>query len=55
MKRSMMQIYVIGSAEAVKLYLKAFNATLGFNVRGSEDSFYHAELDIMGYTLAVIL
>ncbi|MDP4094102.1 MAG: VOC family protein [Bacillota bacterium] len=53
MKRSMMQIYVKGSGEAVKLYSKAFGATLGFNVKNSEDTFYHAELDICGHTLAV--
>ena len=53
MKRTMMQIYVKGSGEAVELYLKAFNATLGFNVKSSEDTFYHSELDICGHTLAV--
>lgn len=30
MLRSMMQIYSKGSAEAVELYIKAFNATLGY-------------------------
>ena len=53
MKRTMMQVYVKGSVEAVELYLKAFNATLGFNVKSSEDTFYHSELDICGHTLAV--
>ncbi|WP_040328733.1 VOC family protein [Clostridium ihumii] len=53
MKRSMMQVYVKGSGEAVKLYLKVFNATLGFNVKNSDDTFYHSELDICGHTLAV--
>lgn len=53
MKRSMMQIYVVGSGEAVQLYLRAFSGTLGFNVKSSEDSYYHAELDIDGHTLAV--
>jgi len=53
MKRSMMQIYVKGSGKAVELYLRAFNATLGFNVKSSEDTFYHSELDICGHTLAV--
>lgn len=53
MKRIMMQIYTKGSGEAVELYLKAFNGTLGFNVKSSEDTFYHAELDICGHTLAV--
>lgn len=53
MKRAMMQIYVKGSVEAVELYLKAFNATLGFNVKSSDETFYHSELDICGNTLAV--
>lgn len=53
MKRSMMQIYVKGSVKAVELYLRAFNATLGFNVKNSDDTFYHAELDICGHTLAI--
>jgi uncharacterized glyoxalase superfamily protein PhnB len=53
MKRTMMQIYVKGSGEAVELYLKAFNATLGFNVKSSDNTFYHSELDICGHTLAV--
>ena len=53
MKRAMMQIYVKGSEAAVALYLKAFNATLGYNVKSSDGSFYHAELDICGNTLAI--
>ncbi len=53
MKRAMMQVYVKGSGEAVELYLKAFNATLGFNVKSSDDTFYHAELDICGNILAI--
>lgn len=53
MKRSMMQVYIKGSKEAVELYLKAFNATLGFNVKNSDDTFYHSELNICGQTLAV--
>lgn len=53
MKRSMLQTYVKGSGEAVELYLKAFNATLGYNIKSSEDTYYHAELDICGHTLAV--
>jgi hypothetical protein len=53
MKRSMMQIYVKGSGQAVELYLKAFNATLGFNIKSFDDTFYHSELDIFGHTLAV--
>lgn len=53
MKRSLMQIYVKGSGESVDLYLKAFNAELGFNVKSSDDTYYHSELDICGHTLAI--
>jgi PhnB protein len=53
MKRSMMQVYVKGSREAVELYLKAFDATLGYNVKSPDGTFYHSELDICGHTLAV--
>lgn len=53
MKRSMMQTYVKGSSEAVELYINAFHAQLGFHVKGSENTYYHAELDISGHTLAV--
>lgn len=53
MLRSMMQIYSKGSVEVVELYIKAFNATLGYNVKSSDNSFYHAELDICGHTVAI--
>ncbi len=53
MKRSMMQAYVKGSKEAVDLYMKAFNASLGFHVLSSDDTYYHSELDICGNILAV--
>ncbi len=53
MKRSMMQVYVKGSKEAVGLYLKAFNAELGYNVKSPDGTFYHSELDIYGNILAV--
>lgn len=53
MKRSMMQVYVKGSREAVELYLKAFGATLGYHVTSPDGTFYHSELDICGQVLAV--
>ncbi len=53
MKRSMMQIYTKGSGQAVELYRKAFDATLGYHIKSSDDTFYHAELDICGHTLAI--
>lgn len=48
-----MQIYAKESGKAVELYLRAFNATLGYNIKSSQDTFYHAELDVCGHTLAV--
>lgn len=53
MNRVMMQVYTKDSKEAVDTYMKAFDATLGFNVKDGEDNYYHCELDICGNTLAV--
>jgi PhnB protein len=38
------QVYVRGSAEAVRLYLKAFGLTLEYHVLNDDGSFFHAEL-----------
>jgi PhnB protein len=53
MKRAMMQAYVKGSVEAVKLYQQAFNATLHNEVRNTDNTFLHAELDVCGHILAL--
>lgn len=53
MKRSMMQIYVNDSIEAVKLYQKAFDATMGYHVKSPDGTFYHSELDVYGQIIAV--
>ncbi len=53
MYRTLMQMYVKGSVEAVELYLKAFNGTLGFNVKKTESTYYHSEIDICGQTIAI--
>jgi len=53
MKRTLMQIYVKGSVEAVELYQKAFNAKLGTSYKNSDDSYMHAELDVYGQILAI--
>ena len=53
MKRSMMQIYVKNSAEAVAVYRKAFDAKLGYHVKNDDGSFYHSELDVYGQILSV--
>lgn len=53
MKRSLMQIYVKGSVEAVEVYKKAFDAALGFNVKSPDGTYYHSELDVDGQVIAV--
>ncbi|HBL84176.1 MAG: hypothetical protein A2Y17_13000 [Clostridiales bacterium GWF2_38_85] len=53
MKRSMMQMYVKNSAEAVELYQKAFNATIGNDWRNSDGSCAHVELNSYGQILAI--
>ena len=38
------QIYVRGSIEAVEFYKKAFNGTLGFNVKHDDGTYAHASI-----------
>ncbi len=53
MLRSMMQVYVKGSAEAVQLYQKAFDAKLISEHKNDDGSYMHAELDVFGQILAL--
>ncbi|MHB8063266.1 MAG: VOC family protein [Ruminiclostridium sp.] len=53
MLRSMMQVYVKGSAEAVQLYQKAFDATLVSEYKNDDGSYMHAEIDVFGQILAL--
>jgi PhnB protein len=53
MLRSLMQVYVKGSAEAVQLYQKAFDATLVCEYKNDDGSYMHAELDVFGQILAL--
>ncbi len=53
MLRSMMQVYVKGSIEAVRLYQKAFDAKLVSEHKNDDGSYLHAELDIYGQILAL--
>ena len=53
MLRSMMQVYVKGSAEAVQLYQKAFDAKLMSEYKNDDGSYMHAELDVFGQVLAL--
>lgn len=53
MERTLMQVYVKGSIEAVKLYQKAFDAVLGYNVKNENGTFYHSELNVYGQIISV--
>ena len=53
MIRSMMQVYVKGSKEAVELYQKAFEAKLISEYKNDDGSYYHSELDVYGQILSV--
>ena len=54
MHRSMFQVYVNGSIEAAKFYMKAFGAKLVWEVFDDDKKFYlHSELDVYGQILAV--
>lgn len=41
-------VYAKESAAAVEFYLRAFNATLGYNVPFEEGGYYHAEIMVDG-------
>ena len=53
MIRALMQIYAKGSAEAVELYQKAFDAVLGYHEKSPDGTFFHSELDVGGQIVAV--
>lgn len=53
MKRSLMQVYVKNSVDAVALYQRAFGATLGSHVKHEDGSYYHSELELPGQIIAV--
>ena len=53
MKRSLMQVYVRNSAEAVELYREAFGATVRDDWRNPDGSCAHTELDVGGQIIAV--
>jgi aminoglycoside 6'-N-acetyltransferase I len=53
LRRSLMQIYVKDSAEAVAQYRKAFDAELQCAYPGPRCGYLHAELDLGGQILAV--
>lgn len=53
MKRSMMQMYVKDSAQAVTFYRRAFGAELGSEYRNPDGSYMHCELNAFGQILAI--
>ncbi len=53
MLRSMMQIYVKGSVEAVNIYQKAFNAKILALYPDENGGYMHSELNAYGQILAV--
>ena len=53
MYRSMMQIYVKNSNQAVTFYQKAFDVEIKCNYQNDDGTVGHAELDIYGQILAV--
>jgi len=53
MYRSMMQVYVKGSVEAVKAYLEAFEAELFCAYADEKGDYMHSEINAHGQILAV--
>ena len=53
MYRSMLQIYVKNSNQAVEFYQNAFNAKLLCNHQNPDGTIAHAELDVFGQVLAI--
>ena len=53
MKRSMMQVFVKGSKEALELYKKAFNAEILCEYPDDNGGYMHAELNAYGQVIAI--
>ena len=53
MKRTLLQVYVKDSIQAVALYQQAFDASLGYHVKNKDGTYYHSELLVYGQILAV--
>ena len=53
MKRTLLQMYVKNSAEAVGLYQEAFEACVGVDYRHPNGACAHTELDVDGQILAL--
>jgi len=53
MKRSMMQVYIKNSGEAVSFYQNVFDAKVLIDARHENGTVAHAELDIFGQVFAI--
>lgn len=53
MKRSMMQVFVKGSKEALELYRKAFDAEVLCTYPDDNGGYMHSELDVYGQVIAI--
>lgn len=53
MSRTMMQMYVKKSVEAVLLYQKAFGAKILCEYKNDDGSYMHAELDVFDQVVAI--
>jgi PhnB protein len=53
MKRSMMQVFVVGSDKALEFYRNAFDAEVLCSYPDSKGLLMHAELDVYGQVLAI--
>ena len=53
MKRSMMQVFVKGSQEALELYRKAFDAEMLCAYEDGNGGYMHAELNAYGQVIAI--
>jgi len=53
MLRTMLQMYLKNSVEAVEMYQKAFDAKLLYESKNEDGSYLHAELDAFGQVLAI--
>lgn len=53
MQRSMMQVFVRGSIEAVKLYKTAFDADILCTYAAENGGYMHSELNAHGQIIAV--
>jgi len=48
------QIYVKGSIDAVKFYVKAFNGTIGFHVKNEDGTFAHADIIVGDHAILAL-